>query len=62
MSPCCDLDLENSKPNFLHDTPAHGDDHNTRFGNKVLDSLEDMQCIVGKTMAFFSDLITKTSD
>ena len=25
MSPCCDLDLENSKPIFLHDTQAHDD-------------------------------------
>ena len=23
MSPCCDLDLENSKLIFLHDTPVH---------------------------------------
>ena len=25
MSPCCDLDLENSKPIFFHDTLAHDD-------------------------------------
>ena len=25
MSPCCDLDLVNTKPIFLHDTLAHDD-------------------------------------
>ena len=25
MNPCCDIDLENSKPNFLHDALAHDD-------------------------------------
>ena len=42
MSPCYDLDLENSKPIFLHafwPTVMH---HNTKFGNKMLGSLENI--------------------
>ena len=35
---CCDLDLENSKSTFLHDTLAH----NTKFGDKMFVSLEDI--------------------
>ena len=40
MNPCCDLDLENSKPTCLQDTLAH--DYNTKFGNKMFVGLEDI--------------------
>ena len=36
MSPCCDLDLKNSKPIFLHDTLAHEDA--SQKGNKMFGS------------------------
>ena len=41
MSPCCELDLENSQRIFLHDTPAH-DDALTKFANKMFGGLEDI--------------------
>ena len=48
MSPCCDLDLEDSIANqsfFLHKSPAHDNvspaHDNTGFGNKMFGGLED---------------------
>ena len=34
MSPCCDLDLENSKPIFLHALQLMAMHHNTKFGKE----------------------------
>ena len=41
MNPCCDLDLENSKPIFLHAFQLIIMHHNTMFGNKMFRSSEN---------------------
>ena len=42
MSPWCDLDLENSKPIFLHALLLTMMHHNTKFGNKMFGTLGDI--------------------
>ena len=42
MSPCYDLDLENSTPIFLHALQLIVAHHNTKFGSKMFRSLEDI--------------------
>ena len=42
MSLCYDLDLENSKPIFLHALWLMMIHHNTKFGDKMFGSLEDI--------------------
>ena len=42
MSLCCDLDLENSKPIFLHAIQLTMMHHNTKFSNKLLGGLDDI--------------------
>ena len=41
MSPSRGLDLQNSKPICLHNTPTHDDGPHTKFGYKRLSSLQD---------------------
>ena len=40
MSLCCDLDLKNRKPIFLHALKFMTMHHNTKFGNKMFGGLE----------------------
>ena len=42
MSPCYNLDLENSKPNFVHALQLMVRHHNIKFGYKMLGSSEDI--------------------
>ena len=42
MSPCYDLDLENSTPIFLHALQLIVAHHNTKFGSKMISSLADI--------------------
>ena len=46
MGPCCELDLEDSKPIFLHDTTTHDEHHLTKYGNKIFGSLEDIKTFI----------------
>ena len=41
-APCCDLDLKNSKSVFLHALWFMKMHHNSKFGNKMFGSLEDI--------------------
>ena len=42
MSPCRNLDPENSKPIFLRALSLMMLHHNTKFDNKIFDGLEDI--------------------
>ena len=42
MSLCCDLDLKNRKPIFLHALKFMTMHHNIKFGNKMFGGLEAM--------------------
>ena len=63
MSPCCDHDLENSKQIFLHNAlrlmMIH---HNTKFGNKMLGSLEDIICKNNDSLTLCFDLDLECSN
>ena len=41
MSPCCDHDLKNSKPIFVHVLRLIMMHYNTKFGSKMFNGLED---------------------
>ena len=42
MSPCCDLNLENSKPIFLHALWLMMKHNNIKFSNKMFGTLKDI--------------------
>ena len=62
MSPCCDLDLENSKPIFLHALRLMMMHQNTKFGNKMFRGLEDIIWTNTNIFTHHCDLDTECSN
>ena len=60
MSPLCHLDLENNK--LLHNTPAHNDHNNTKFGNKMFSGLKDVIRTHAHNLTLHCDLDLESSN